>query len=448
MSSLGLLSIIVCHHNRPELLTRCIDALRHQTVPTQSFEIIVVDDNSTPEDRERAAFAAEEANAAFVPNTRRPFSAAAARNCGAAMAQYPWWLFLDCDCIAAPNLLEKLMVLPREQEWVDLLPTIGSSLSQEIQGFVLGPGLSDEEVRHRLSSNALAKDSRLPDASGRNGAFTDHPAPWVYCWTTGVLLHGDLVSRVGGFDESFRGKGSEDIAFGYALHRAGARFRMPPVPSLIHTPHARNRSDEERRDRDHERILLRSHPCFEIELLCAFDASNTGAAFRHLEPISRSERALDADISAVDWAELRRDRAMCVLGPLGQKGLNELRPNIHCDLAYMGREGTDRYSLLGLALPFEDKELGAILMVDMRQLLPESLICRIFQESHRTAHRVFYFLSECTMIDSPLVSSQAATTFDRPYWERTCPLSRSYHDWRMSTVKEAPRGLVEITPAM
>ena len=82
-------------------LTRCLDSLAAQTVPTSGFEVLVVDDSG-----EGATACLDlPLPVRICRNVGR--GASAARNLGAREARAPFVLFLDSDIVAEPDLLER-----------------------------------------------------------------------------------------------------------------------------------------------------------------------------------------------------------------------------------------------------------------------------------------------------------------------------------------------------
>ena len=65
----------------------------------------------------------------FVP-TPQPISPAAARNLGARLASGEYLLFLDADCIAAPDLVERILARHRQGHAV-----VGSSMIIEADNY-------------------------------------------------------------------------------------------------------------------------------------------------------------------------------------------------------------------------------------------------------------------------------------------------------------------------
>jgi glycosyltransferase involved in cell wall biosynthesis len=134
MSSQLQASVIIPTFNRAACLTTCLAALAAQTTDPATFEIIVVDNNSSDNTREATLeFARLHPTLCirYVPEARQGLSYA--RNCGIAAARGQILCFLDDD---APPLPEWLAAL--KQGFLN--PTVGC---------VGGPAILDYQGRER-----------------------------------------------------------------------------------------------------------------------------------------------------------------------------------------------------------------------------------------------------------------------------------------------------------
>src|ERR1044071_3533622 len=102
-------SVIVCTHNRADLLPRVMNQLLAQDYPPAAFEIIVVDNCSTdhtPQVIERLV---------TKPGVPVRYIAECcpgitfARNRGAEVARYPYLAYIDDDCSVEPDWLSQLV---------------------------------------------------------------------------------------------------------------------------------------------------------------------------------------------------------------------------------------------------------------------------------------------------------------------------------------------------
>jgi GT2 family glycosyltransferase len=97
------ITVIVPHCNRPELVQKALLSIHGQTI--KAAEILLVDDNSTPENR--AKLVATSSSLATILTTPRKVGPAVARNFGAQHAKSEWLAFLDDDDLYLPDKLER-----------------------------------------------------------------------------------------------------------------------------------------------------------------------------------------------------------------------------------------------------------------------------------------------------------------------------------------------------
>ena len=104
------LSIIICSYNRASYIEAAFDSLYNQSSGLESFETIIVDNNST--DNTADVFKnwrASHANGSFTYLTETKQGASFARNTGAAQAKGQWLCFMDDDAIANTNYVENIL---------------------------------------------------------------------------------------------------------------------------------------------------------------------------------------------------------------------------------------------------------------------------------------------------------------------------------------------------
>ena len=104
------LSIIICSFNRASYIEAAFDSLYNQSSGLESFETIIVDNNST--DNTVDVFEnwrASHSNGSFTYLTETKQGASFARNTGAAIAKGQWLCFMDDDAIANTNYVENIL---------------------------------------------------------------------------------------------------------------------------------------------------------------------------------------------------------------------------------------------------------------------------------------------------------------------------------------------------
>ena len=104
-----LVSVIVCTHNRRDLLARCLDALARQDADPGRFAVVVVDNASTDGTRELVAAAAATAPYALRRVEEPALGLSRARNAGALACDTPWLAYLDDDAMPAPGWMSAVL---------------------------------------------------------------------------------------------------------------------------------------------------------------------------------------------------------------------------------------------------------------------------------------------------------------------------------------------------
>lgn len=199
-----LISVIVTHYNRPQLLRQALESLYNQS--DSNFEVIVADDGS---DNQEALAYLKELEPDFARRGWRILRLAngfppAARNRGAEAARGNFLLFLDDDNVAAPNLISTCVKAARRMK-----RGYAPIMFQVFEGNGAPDTDNKAEIFHP-SGNALAY-----------GALAN-----TLCDTT-TLIHKDSFRHVGGFREDY-GIGHEDFELYLRLAIAGEPCAIIP----------------------------------------------------------------------------------------------------------------------------------------------------------------------------------------------------------------------------
>lgn len=195
-------TVVVPHYNRPELVRRAIQSIHAQT--ERPSQILLVDDHSTPENREKLN---DLAGMATIISPPKNLGLAGARNFGAQHATGEWLAFLDDDdCF-----------LPDKQE-------------RQIQYLQSHPGVM-----------ALGGGSRMITPDGQDEYWGGKPPnpltlSHALCYTASMaqalMIRRDVFLGLGGFDTSFRYL--EDLEFGIRLVASGAETHFLPEPLFLY----------------------------------------------------------------------------------------------------------------------------------------------------------------------------------------------------------------------
>lgn len=175
MVATPLVSVIVPTHNRPDMLAEALASVRAQTF--DDYEIIVVSNGETPENRARSRAAAAAHDCRW--SALDAGSVSAARNLGISRARGEWIAFLDDDDLWRPAKLERQLA--------DAGRT-GADMLLSGYSFFCPDG------------SVLACDPHLPAGWGYTRAFG---SIW---WTppSGVMVRRAVFDRTGMFDVDLR----------------------------------------------------------------------------------------------------------------------------------------------------------------------------------------------------------------------------------------------------
>ncbi len=191
-----MISIIIPNLHSP-LIGQVIQALAGQTARSAIREVIVVG-----QDR----YGRIPAGVRFVP-TSQPISPAAARNLGARLASGAYLLFLDADCIAALDLVERILARHRQGHVV-----VGGAVMPESRSY------------WTLCDNLLVFAPFLATAA---------PGARPYLPSHTISIARGVFVELGGFDESFAPTG-EDMDLSLRLRARGYGLFFEPAAGVAH----------------------------------------------------------------------------------------------------------------------------------------------------------------------------------------------------------------------
>ena len=201
------LTVIIPTYNRSAILKKCLDALTHQALSADLYEIVVADDGSSDDTRRTVERCAADSPVPIIYLWQSNAGANAARNLSVAEAGGQLLLFINDDTVAAPTMLaEHLRTHQRyPNERVAVLGRV--TISQEV------PYSMFAKI-HLDASYALWRGKWELD--------------WRAFYTCNVSVKKRFLERYGLFEESMRYH--EDIELSERLSHHGLK--------LIYNPHA------------------------------------------------------------------------------------------------------------------------------------------------------------------------------------------------------------------
>ena len=180
------LSIIICSYNRASYIEAAFDSLYNQSSGLESFETIIVDNNSTDNTSEVFKnWRASHTNGSFTYLTESKQGASFARNTGAASAKGQWLCFMDDDAIANKDYVENIIkhietkpdaigfggriipkYIPSEPKWMSYY------VSSLVGNFDYAPeACAFENGKYPIESNMILKKSAFELVGGFNEAI-------------------------------------------------------------------------------------------------------------------------------------------------------------------------------------------------------------------------------------------------------------------------------------
>jgi len=213
-SGSGRVAVIIVHWNTPDLLARCLDALRVQTRPAD--RVIVIDNGRSATLAETIA-ASDPHVEVIQPDRNLGF--AAGNNLGIAKASdCEWCALLNPDAFPEPRWLESLLDAAATQ------PASASFTSHLLAPPPESKALDGVGDTYHVSGSAWRR--RYEIAPGEAWI------PFSAC-AAAALYRRDALVAIGGFDEDFFCY-VEDVDLGFRLRLAGHECVYVPDAVVLH----------------------------------------------------------------------------------------------------------------------------------------------------------------------------------------------------------------------
>lgn len=202
-SSEPIVSVIVPCYNSERTIRRCLTAIINQQTSTP-YDVIVVDSSSdqTPGIVER-----EFPSIKLIHLERRTF-AGAARNIGVRATRAQYCLMVDSDCIAQPDLIERMIARHRGGNYA----AVGGSLKNGTPASLSGWTGYLLEFKEFIPKAPMRLEKTVPTAN--------------------VMYRREALEKYGWFDEEMRE--SEDVLFNWKMHQGGDLILFDPAIEVTH----------------------------------------------------------------------------------------------------------------------------------------------------------------------------------------------------------------------
>ncbi|MBU2258681.1 MAG: glycosyltransferase, partial [Candidatus Omnitrophica bacterium] len=203
MRGIYFVSIVIPSYNNSKFIVEAIKSIFNQSYPRDKFEIIIVDDGSTDDTRERVDGMRKSGSVSlryFYQNNKGP---AAARNLGIRNSRGEIIAFVDSDCVVSKTWLQEISRGYDNQR----VAGIGGTIR----------GIDDNSIINRYCVYVKIKERPKMDKTGI-----------VYLITANASFRKCCLDDVGGFDERYTFAGGEDPDLCYRLRKMDYYFKYNP----------------------------------------------------------------------------------------------------------------------------------------------------------------------------------------------------------------------------
>ncbi len=219
-------SVLIIDYDRPAHLRACLRALALQTrLPDQ---IVVVDDGSP---LAGAALIRDVASHSGLPvqlvaRERSAYCPAAARNEAIRHADHDYLLFLDCDILAFPDLIERHLALAARRSF--LIGHCGLLNPDQSRGFLASAEWGPNDLYEAWAGADVSTMGRAANLFKRHALFRKWGIARRHkpkLMSGHFSIHAEDLFKVNGFDENFVDWGYEDDDLGLRLYKSGCQSK-------------------------------------------------------------------------------------------------------------------------------------------------------------------------------------------------------------------------------
>ncbi len=233
-------SVIIPTYNRVPLLRRTLDSLARQALPSEQFEVLVVDDGSSDSTAAMVADYRERLNLRYFFQEDEGWRVAKARNVGVANARADICVFIDSGVLLHSGCLRAHVVSHESAGPVAVCGYVYGFNENNEDAELISRAIDFDDLDgsiKRMADQRRWLDIREEFYVKYTDEIGDLPAPWIVFWTCNVSAGTAQIRSAGSFDEKFKSWGGEDLDLAYRLHRNGVRITVNRQASSVHCPH-------------------------------------------------------------------------------------------------------------------------------------------------------------------------------------------------------------------
>jgi glycosyltransferase involved in cell wall biosynthesis len=198
-----LVTIIVPCYNSERTIRQCLHSIINQKTSLK-FDVIVVDSSLD----QTAQIVTQEFPSVRLIHLKQRAFAGAARNVGIRATGAAYCSMLDSDCVAEPDLLERVMARHREAYYAAVGGSLANGTPRSLSGWI-GYLI---EFKEFMPSARLRLEKNIPTAN--------------------LTYRREVLERYNCFDEDLWP--AEDLLFNWKLQSAGERLLFDPAIKVTH----------------------------------------------------------------------------------------------------------------------------------------------------------------------------------------------------------------------
>ena len=216
-------SIVIPTFNNWELTEKCIDAI-YKSKNSISFEVIIVDNNSTDKTRSQLEKYEKKYKNLKVILNEENLGFAKANNIGVKTSKNELILFLNNDTESKDNWLDEIVKILNSDEKVGI---VGAKLLYPETNLIQHAGVVIDDKPHKIFPFHIFHNK--PHDYALANIVQEYQAVTGAC----LLIRKDLFERVNQFDEGFV-NGYEDVDLCFKVRKNGYKILYAPKSVVVH----------------------------------------------------------------------------------------------------------------------------------------------------------------------------------------------------------------------
>jgi GT2 family glycosyltransferase len=198
---------------------------------------------------------------------------------------------------------------------------------------------------------------------------------WPFGWTANIALtRKDLIETVPFFDENFHGWGAEDMEWSYRLSISNWKILFAKECNGNHIPHERNVATNVVSENKNLQYFFKKWPTYEVEIvtwLNDFDACEWFNKYGNI--LSKFEIRV--------WEICTKEMTILLVG-FSSSDIKNYVKDEHISIK--------EYSLLGVCLPYKEKDIDFTIISNNYSTLPNFALNRVLEEAERVSKQVVF----------------------------------------------------------